>query len=115
MEDGSGKGRLQCAAGEGAEIMKDLLEGKPLKHPLHTMLVHLPIGLFSLSFLLDLASLLWPDAARFVPAAFYSLVFRVFTALLAAIPGFVDYTDIRTDHPAKRTATAHMILNLVAV
>jgi nitrite reductase/ring-hydroxylating ferredoxin subunit/uncharacterized membrane protein len=95
--------------------MKDLLEGKPFKHPLHTMLVHLPIALFFLSFLLDLASLLWPDAARFVPAAFYSLVFGVVTALLAAVPGFVDYTDIRTDHPAKRTATAHMILNLVAV
>ena len=54
--------------------MKELLEGKPFKHPLHTALVHFPIALFSLSFLLDLASLLWPDAARFVPAAFYSLV-----------------------------------------
>ncbi|MDB6035353.1 MAG: Rieske (2Fe-2S) domain protein [Verrucomicrobiales bacterium] len=95
--------------------MKELLEGKPFKHPLHTALVHFPIALFSLSFLLDLASLLWPDAARFVPAAFYSLVFGIVTALITAIPGFVDYNDIRTDHPAKRTATLHMILNLVAV
>jgi nitrite reductase/ring-hydroxylating ferredoxin subunit/uncharacterized membrane protein len=95
--------------------MKELLEGKPLKHPLHTMLVHFPIALFALSFLLDLASLLWPGAARFVPAAFYSLLFGVLTALLAAIPGFVDYSDIRNDHPAKKTATLHMILNLLAV
>jgi len=31
------------------------------------------------------------------------------------VPGFVDYTDIRSDHPGKRTATTHMTLNLIAV
>src|SRR5207253_9764904 len=39
----------------------------------------------------------------------------VITALIAAIPGFVDYSDIRSDHPGKRTATAHMTLNLLVV
>src|SRR6266487_4452888 len=39
----------------------------------------------------------------------------IITALFAAVPGFVDYTDIRSDHPAKRTATAHMTLNLLVV
>jgi nitrite reductase/ring-hydroxylating ferredoxin subunit len=39
----------------------------------------------------------------------------VITALIASVPGFVDYTDIRSDHPAKRTATAHMTLNLIVV
>src|SRR5207237_6144079 len=29
--------------------------------------------------------------------------------------GFYHYTDIRLDHPGKRTATAHMILNLIVV
>lgn len=95
--------------------MKDALEGKPLKHPVHTMLVHFPIALFSLSFLLDLGSLLWPDKAHFVRAAFYTLVFGVVCALIAAVPGLVDYTDIRSDHPAKKTATLHMVLNFVAV
>jgi len=31
------------------------------------------------------------------------------------VPGFVDYTDIRSDHPGERTATAHLILNLIVV
>ena len=30
------------------------------------------------------------------------------------ITGFADYSDIRRDHPARRTATWHMVLNLAA-
>jgi nitrite reductase/ring-hydroxylating ferredoxin subunit/uncharacterized membrane protein len=85
-------------------MLKDFLEGKPLRHPLHPMLVHFPIGLFLLSLLLDL-----------VRDSFYAMLLGVITALIAAVPGFVDYTDIRSDHPAKRTATTHLTLNLIVV
>src|SRR6266704_4945084 len=96
-------------------MLKDFLEGKPLRHPLHPMLVHFPIGLFLLSFLLDLASLVFPSVPNIVRDSFYAMLLGVITALMAAVPGFVDYTDIRRDHPAKRTATAHMTLNLIVV
>jgi len=43
------------------------------------------------------------------------MLLGVITALLAAVPGFVDYTDIRSDHPAKRIATIHLMLNLIVV
>src|SRR5438477_5532090 len=95
-------------------MLKDLLEGKPLRHPIHPMLVHFPIGLFFLSLLLDIGSLI-SSTPGLVRASFYAILVGVITALLAAVPGFVDYTDIRNDHPAKRTATAHMILNLIVV
>jgi uncharacterized membrane protein/nitrite reductase/ring-hydroxylating ferredoxin subunit len=96
-------------------MLKDFLEGKPLRHPIHPMLVHFPIGLFILSFLLDLASLAFPSAPHLVRDAFYSMLLGIITALIAAIPGFVDFTDIRSDHPGKRTATAHLTLNLIVV
>ena len=96
-------------------MLKDLLEGKPLRHPIHPMIVHFPIGLFVLSLLLDLGSLAFPSGPSLVHASFYAMLIGVITALLAAVPGFVDYTDIRGDHPAKRTATAHMSLNLIVV
>src|SRR5438876_8461351 len=96
-------------------MLKDFLEGKPLRHPIHPMLVHFPIGLFVLSLLLDLASLAFADAPSLVRDSFYAMLLGVTTALIAAVPGFVDYTNIRSDHPAKRTATAHMILNLIVV
>src|SRR6266436_7374425 len=96
-------------------MLKDFLEGKPLRHPLHPMLVHFPIGLFILSFILDLASLAFPSVPNLVRDSFYAMLVGTITALIAAVPGFVDYTDIRSDHPAKRTATAHMTLNLIVV
>jgi len=96
-------------------MLKDFLEGKPLRHPIHPMLVHFPIGLFVLSLLLDLASLAFANAPSLVRDSFYAMLLGVTTALIAAVPGFVDYTNIRSDHPAKRTATAHMILNLIVV
>jgi nitrite reductase/ring-hydroxylating ferredoxin subunit/uncharacterized membrane protein len=96
--------------------LKEFLEGKPFRTPLHPALVHLPIALFPLSLILDAAS--WIVKRGDVPlvtAAFICLVGGIATALVAAIFGFVDYTDIRDDHPAKKTTTAHMVLNLVAV
>src|SRR5438309_2984416 len=96
-------------------MLKDFLEGKPLRHPLHPMLVHFPIGLFLLSLLLDLASLACPSVPDLVRDSFYAMLLGVITALVAAVPGFVDYTDIRSDHPAKPTATAHLTLILIVV
>jgi uncharacterized membrane protein/nitrite reductase/ring-hydroxylating ferredoxin subunit len=96
-------------------MLKDLLEGKPLRHPIHPMLVHFPIGLFVLSFILDLVNFSLSGRPYLVPASFYAMLLGIITALLAAIPGFVDYTDIRRDQPGKRTATVHMTLNLIVV
>jgi uncharacterized membrane protein/nitrite reductase/ring-hydroxylating ferredoxin subunit len=96
-------------------MLKDFLEGKPQRHPLHPMLVHLPIGLFILSLLLDLASFVFRSTPNLVRDSFYSMLLGIITALIAAVPGFVDYTDIRSDHPGKRTATTHLTLNLIVV
>ena len=96
-------------------MLKDILQGKPFRHPLHPFLVHFPVGLFLFSLLFDLASLVFSSVPGLVRGAFYSMLLAIVTALVAAIPGFVDYTDIRKDHPARRIATGHMILNLIAV
>ena len=96
-------------------MLKDLLEGKPLRHPIHPMLVHFPIGFLVLSFLLDLVSLAFPEVPNLVRGSFYAMLLGIITALLAAVPGFVDYSDIRRDQPSKVTATTHMILNLMVV
>lgn len=92
--------------------MKEILQGKSVKHPLHPILVHFPIALFVISFLLDIASMVVDGNHGLPRASFYSMGVGVLTALLASVPGFVDYTDIREDHPAKTFATAHMLLNL---
>ena len=96
--------------------LKDILEGKPVRCPLHPAIVHFPIALFTLAALLDLAGLVWSDPGLYlVRSAFIAIAAGVATATLASVFGFVDYTEIRSDHPAKKTATLHMVLNLVAV
>ena len=96
-------------------MLKDLLEGKPLRHPIHPMLVHFPIGFLVLSFLLDLVSLVFPEVPGLLRGSFYAMLLGIIVALLAAVPGIVDYSEIRRDHPGKVVATRHMILNLMVV
>src|SRR2546423_15310510 len=79
------------------------------------MLVHFPIGLFILSLILDLVSFACPEVTTLLRGSFYAMLLGVVTALLTAVPGFVDYSDIRRDHPGKAIATRHMTLNLMVV
>lgn len=95
-------------------MIKDALEGKPVRHPLHPFLVHFPIGLFTLSLILDLISLRYPLDGLY-RGAFYAIVLGVICSLVAAVPGFADFFDIRKDHRAKPKARLHMILNLIMV
>lgn len=93
-------------------MIKDLLQGKWLKHPLHPILIHFPVGLFVLSLLLDLTNLIFGVSNALVLAAFYTMSLGIIMALLASIAGLADWYDIRADHPAKKIATQHMWLNL---
>lgn len=96
-------------------MLKAILQGKPLGHPLHTLLVHFPMAFFSFSLVLDLAAWASSGSADLVRASFYALALGVGTAILAAIPGLADWSGIRIDDPARRRATVHMVLNLLVV
>ena len=96
-------------------MIKPILQGRPIGHPLHPLLVHFPIALFILALLLDLASFFRDDGTALVKSAFASLCAGLLAALFAAVAGFADYADIRADHHAKKTATYHMLLNIAAV
>lgn len=91
------------------------LQGRPLGHPIHPLLVHLPIGLWTLSFLFDLANRLATPENWLVQAAFYTLAVGLAAAVVAALFGVVDWVDIRADHPARAVANTHMLLNLAAM
>jgi nitrite reductase/ring-hydroxylating ferredoxin subunit/uncharacterized membrane protein len=98
-------------------MIKAIFEGKFIGHPIHPILVHLPIGLFTISFAFDVGGICnqitSPD--YFIRPAFYTMLLGELVAIIAAAPGLVDYLDIRRDHPAKSTATTHMWLNVIAV
>lgn len=83
------------------------------KHPLHPMLVGLPIGLWTFALVCDLVHAVGGGQGWAV-TAIYCIGGGIVGALLAAVPGFIDYLSI--DEPAmKRIATLHLSVNLGAV
>ena len=84
------------------------------RHPIHPMLIPLPIGLFVWTLVADIIFLttageVWYDIARWSGAA------GVITGLLAALPGFGDFLTLPFTGKARFTATMHMLLNLTIV
>jgi uncharacterized membrane protein len=84
------------------------------KHPIHPMLVVFPIGLWIFSFVCDLIHLLVSSNPIWSDVAFYCIGGGIAGALLAAIPGFIDYLSL-TDTRTKKIATYHLVLNLIGV
>jgi uncharacterized membrane protein len=76
------------------------------------MLIALPVTFFVLGPILDGVHLATGDAF-WGRVAFWDVIAAIATALVAAVPGFVDYRSLRG--PAARIGTKHMILNLTAV
>lgn len=82
-------------------------------HPIHPMLVTLPIGLWVFSMICDFVFLYGGDS-RWEVTAYFTLGAGIVGALVAAVPGLLDLLGLR-DARAARVGTYHMILNLAIV
>jgi uncharacterized membrane protein len=82
-------------------------------HPIHPMLVPIPIGLWIFSLVCDLFHAGGSANAAWSTVALYTMGGGIIGALLAALPGLVDLLSL----PAgpRKTALAHMTINLVVV
>ena len=84
------------------------------KHPIHPMLVSVPIGLWIFSLISDViymmswGGLVWKDVA------FYTMAGGVVGALFAAVPGLIDLLSI-SNAKVKTIGIWHMSINLVVV
>lgn len=81
------------------------------EHPLHPMLIPFPIGLFVTSFIFDMIYLSTRDLLWY-QISYYMILAGIIGALLAAVPGFIDYFTVRMSDEARSTATKHMLVNL---
>ena len=84
------------------------------RHPIHPMLVALPIGLWIFSLIADLIYLwrgnpVWRDWI-----AFYTLLGGILGAAAAAVPGFIDWLSIK-DPEVTKLANWHARLNVIAL
>jgi uncharacterized membrane protein len=81
------------------------------QHPIHPMLIVFPIALWIFSLVCDIIFRAGSHNPLWNGIAFYSIAGGIIGALLAAIPGFIDYLAL-VDSQVKKIATTHMVLNL---
>jgi uncharacterized membrane protein len=82
-------------------------------HPIHPMLVPIPIGLWIFSLVCDLIHAGGSNNAAWTTVALYTMGGGIVGALAAAIFGFVDMLSLPPG--PKKTALTHMAINLVIV
>ena len=89
---------------------------KILGHPVHPMLVVLPLGLFIGAVLFD-GLYLWGGSAPFAAAGYWNIAAGVVGGLLAAVFGLIDWVAIPSGTRAKRIGLLHggsMVLVVLA-
>jgi uncharacterized membrane protein len=84
-------------------------------HPLHPVLVALPIGLFVWALVADIVYVARDNDPVWYDIALWTGIAAIVAALLAALPGFGDYFTMAVKSDARGIATAHMLLNLTTV
>ncbi len=82
-------------------------------HPIHPMLVALPIGLWIFALVTDIVYRV-NGIETWATVTYYAIAGGIIGALLAAIPGFVDILALKPS-PVKKIAIWHMVINLGAV
>jgi uncharacterized membrane protein len=89
-------------------------KAKLLGHPIHQMLIPVPLGLFIVAALLDVAHVL--TGAAWIPSvSFFNLIVGIGGGLLAAVFGAIDWWSIPQGTRAKRIGLFHGAGNVLVV
>ncbi|KAB7727031.1 DUF2231 domain-containing protein [Rudanella paleaurantiibacter] len=89
-------------------------KAKVLGHPIHPILIVFPLGLLAASVIFDIVYLL-TDTASFALVSFWTLVGGLLGGLVAAVPGWIDWSAIPAGTRAKRVGLAHGLGNVVVL
>src|SRR6266540_893478 len=83
-------------------------------HPLHPIIIPLPIGLWIFSLVSDLIFKFGYGGPVWNDVAFYTIAGGIVGALIAALPGLIDLVSIENPK-SKSIGIWHMVINLLAV
>ena len=87
---------------------------KLLGHPIHPMLIVLPLGLFIGAVVFD-AIYLWRGSTTLATVGFWNIVGGIVGGLLAAVFGLIDWLAIPAGTRAKRVGLLHAGSNVLAI
>ena len=83
-------------------------------HPVHPMLIVVPLGLLSIAVVFDILYGLTQDTV-FAQVSFYNIVAGLIGGLAAALFGFLDWRHIPDGTRAKRIGLLHALGNVVVL
>jgi uncharacterized membrane protein len=87
---------------------------KVMGHPVHPMLVAFPVAFYTAA-LACYMSYNSNDDIFWYKAGYIANVAGIIMALVAAIPGFIDWLSIPADSSARKTGLIHLIANVTAL
>ena len=104
----------------GRDVRADKRPASPVAggygHPIHPILVTVPIGAWLASLVFDIASHVVDDGAEtYSDGAELLIAVGVIGAVLAAIWGLIDYLRIERGTPAFKVGTTHLLINDVVI
>ncbi|MCU1439256.1 MAG: hypothetical protein JWP85_253 [Rhodoglobus sp.] len=97
-----------------AKRPRTILAG-PYGHPVHGLLVTIPIGAWTASLVFDIVAAAGDEPEVFSRGAEWLIGIGLVGAVLAAIAGLMDLSMIAHDTRARKIALTHMTLNLSTV
>jgi uncharacterized membrane protein len=89
-------------------------KAKLLGHPVHPMLVVIPLGTFIAAVVFD-AMYLWQDDATFSTVGYWNIAVGIIGGLVAAVFGLIDWLAIPNGTRAKRIGLVHGASNVTVV
>jgi nitrite reductase/ring-hydroxylating ferredoxin subunit/uncharacterized membrane protein len=114
LEDGLKKGLDAAFAPDSArgKPVENALHGVWLGHPLHPVLTDIPVGAWTVAFVLDLIEE-FGGSRKYRTGADAAVTIGMVGACAAAVPGLTDWKEI--DQGSRRTGLLHAMLNTAAL
>jgi nitrite reductase/ring-hydroxylating ferredoxin subunit/uncharacterized membrane protein len=101
--------------GEAGHMVKDLLNGVWLGHPVHPMITDVPVGAWTITELLDFLSAARGDDPGLDAAADISLAAGILAALGAAVTGITDWSDVDMAGTQQRMGLSLGLINVLGL
>ena len=93
---------------------KDVLQGKPIRHPSHALFVHFPSALLPVAFFFALVTQVHADQVL-AHLVFYNIAAGLTMAAGAVVTGLVDYLPMVGGSRKKKVATYHLLAQVPAM
>src|SRR5262245_12428284 len=87
---------------------------KFLGHPIHQMLIPLPLGLLAMAVIFDVLTMVF-DSPTFATVSYWMMAAGLISGLLAAPFGLIDWLAIPSRTRAKRIGALHGLGNVVVL